>query len=142
MIRSFTSVATSIWMFRFRSICAFSSPTSISTISSRWSFVSGWKTTISSIRFRNSGLNERFSSEMTLSFILPYWLPALSVRNPRDVSLSIIRAPRFEVMMMTVFLKSTLRPTLSVRYPSSSTWSSMLKMSGWAFSISSKSTTE
>ena len=52
------------------------------------------------------------------------------------------REPTFEVMMMTVFLKSTVRPWPSVRRPSSSTWSSMLKTSGCAFSISSKRTTQ
>ena len=50
--------------------------------------------------------------------------------------------PRLVVMMMTVFLKSTIRPCESVRRPSSSTCSSELKISGWAFSTSSKSTTE
>ena len=45
-------------------------------------------------------------------------------------------------MMITVFLKSTTRPWPSVSRPSSSTCSSVLKMSGWAFSTSSKSTTE
>ena len=44
-------------------------------------------------------------------------------------------------MMMTVFLKSTTRPWASVRRPSSRICSSELKMSGWAFSISSNSTT-
>ncbi len=43
-----------------------------------------------------------------------------------------------DVMMMTVFLKSTVRPWPSVRRPSSSTWSSTLNTSGCAFSISSK----
>ena len=47
----------------------------------------------------------------------------------------------FEVMISTVFLKSTVRPWPSVRRPSSSTASSVLKTSGWAFSISSSSTT-
>ena len=47
-------------------------------------------------------------------------------------------APRFEVMMSTVFLKSTVRPLASVRRPSSITCNSMLKTSGCAFSISSK----
>ena len=44
-------------------------------------------------------------------------------------------------MMMTVFLKSTVRPWPSVSRPSSRIWSSTLKTSGCAFSISSKSTT-
>ncbi|MOA60370.1 hypothetical protein D3C78_1852270 [compost metagenome] len=53
-----------------------------------------------------------------------------------------IGEPTFEVMMTTVFLKSTVRPWLSVSLPSSSTCKSRLKTSGWAFSISSKRTTE
>src|SRR6202042_950410 len=52
------------------------------------------------------------------------------------------RVPRFVVMMITVFLKSTVRPCASVRRPSSRICSSELKMSGWAFSISSNRTTE
>src|SRR5437773_2718980 len=45
-------------------------------------------------------------------------------------------------MMRIVFLKSTTCPSESVSRPSSSTWSIMLNTSGWAFSISSNSTTE
>ena len=52
------------------------------------------------------------------------------------------RVPRFDVMMMTVFLKSTVRPWASVSRPSSRIWRRVLKTSGCAFSISSKSTTE
>ena len=48
----------------------------------------------------------------------------------------------FEVMISTVFLKSTVRPWPSVSRPSSITCSSMLNTSAWAFSISSSSTTE
>ena len=44
-------------------------------------------------------------------------------------------------MMMTVFLKSTAWPCASVRRPSSRICSSVLNTSGWAFSISSNSTT-
>ena len=43
--------------------------------------------------------------------------------------------------MITVLRKSTVRPWPSVMRPSSSTWSSTLKTSGCAFSISSNSTT-
>jgi transposase len=50
-------------------------------------------------------------------------------------------APMFEVMMMSVLRKSTVRPWPSVRRPSSSTCSSTLNTSGCAFSISSNSTT-
>ena len=48
----------------------------------------------------------------------------------------------FEVMMMIVFLKSTVLPRPSVSWPSSNTCKRMLKTSGCAFSISSSSTTE
>src|SRR6266568_2280213 len=51
------------------------------------------------------------------------------------------RVPRFEVMMMTAFLKSTVWPCASVRWPSSRICSSVLNTSGWAFSISSNRTT-
>ena len=43
--------------------------------------------------------------------------------------------------MTTAFLKSTVRPWPSVSRPSSRSWSSTLKTSPWAFSISSKRTT-
>ncbi len=49
--------------------------------------------------------------------------------------------PRLEVRIKMVFLKSTVRPWLSVIRPSSSTCNRTLNTSGWAFSISSKRTT-
>ena len=48
----------------------------------------------------------------------------------------------FEVMITIVFRKSTLRPCESVSFPSSSTCRRMLNTSGWAFSISSRRSTE
>ena len=45
-------------------------------------------------------------------------------------------------MISTVLRKSTDRPCESVSRPSSRICSSVLKTSGWAFSISSNSTTE
>ena len=45
--------------------------------------------------------------------------------------------PMFEVMMITVLRKSTVRPCASVSLPSSRTCSSVLNTSGCAFSISS-----
>ena len=41
-----------------------------------------------------------------------------------------------------MFLKSATLPLLSVNLPSSNTWSKILKVSGWAFSISSNKITE
>ena len=57
------------------------------------------------------------------------------------VALFIVSAPAFVVMMMMTLRKSALRPLLSVSVPWSMTWSSTLKTSGCAFSISSSSST-
>ena len=66
-----------------------------------------------------------------LSEMLPSgWMPSSSSEEPR-----------FEVRMMIVFLKSTVRPCESVMRPSSRICSRMLNTSGCAFSISSNSTT-
>ena len=51
-------------------------------------------------------------------------------------------APALVVMMIATLRKSALRPLLSVSVPWSITCNRMLKMSGWAFSISSNSSTE
>src|SRR3954463_4012767 len=48
----------------------------------------------------------------------------------------------FEVMITIACLKSTVRPCESVNRPSSRICRRMLKTSGWAFSISSSSSTE
>ena len=63
------------------------------------------------------------------------------VYGARPLKRYIQKAPMLEVMMRIVFLKSTVRPWESVMRPSSRTWSSTLNTSGWAFSISSNSTT-
>jgi hypothetical protein len=69
--------------------------------------------------------------------------PPPSAMNPiapeRDARNSL---PMLEVMTITVLRKSTVRPCPSVSRPSSSTCSSRLNTSGWAFSISSNSTIE
>ena len=96
----------------------------------------------SSIRFRNSGRKERLSSSVTFSFIFVYvTASSRAAMNPIPTPLAMSRVPRFEVMMMIVFLKSTWWPCASVRWPSSRICSSVLNTSGCAFSISSKSTT-
>ena len=46
-----------------------------------------------------------------------------------------------DVIIITQFVKSIFLPRLSVRKPSSKTCNNMLKISGWAFSISSSKTT-
>ncbi len=109
-------------------------------ISSRRSW---WKTMMSSTRFRNSGRKCCFSSSCTRDFIRSYEPVESPFRaKPTVTPLEMSRVPRLVVMMMTVFLKSTIRPWASVRRPSSRICSSELKMSGCAFSISSNSTTE
>ena len=55
---------------------------------------------------------------MTFSFIFSYVTASLDFEKPR-VPLRSSAVPRFDVMMITVFLKSTERPCESVRRPSS-----------------------
>ena len=74
----------------------------------RSSLVRGSKLTMSSMRLMNSGLKKSCGG-----------------------------TERLDVMMSRVLEKSTVRPWPSVRRPSSSSCSSTLKMSLWAFSISS-----
>ena len=62
--------------------------------------------------------------------------------KPSDWFLEIVAAPMFDVMITIVLRKSTLRPWASVSFPSSRICRRMLKTSGWAFSISSRRTTE
>ena len=112
-----------------------SRPSWISTIWPRCSRLSGWKITISSIRFRNSGRNV---VRRRVQRVATNWHPRLRLHVSR-IHASL---PTLLVMITTVFLKSTVRPWPSVSRPSSSTCSRVLKTSGWAFSISSNSTTE
>ena len=100
-------------------------------------------------RLRNSGRNFVLSSAETFSFIRSYGLSACgsrpcrrSARKPRLEFVWSCFAPRLLVMMMIVLRKSTRRPLASERCPSSRIWRRMLKTSGWAFSISSRSTTQ
>ena len=107
-----------------------SSATWSSTILRMSSRESRSKITVSSTRFRNSGLKvvDRTSS---------IW--------PRTFSSSASAAmncePTFEVMISTELVKLTVRPWPSVSRPSSMIWSRTLKTSGWAFSISSSKIT-
>ena len=65
----------------------------------------------------------------------PGTLPLVGLSSFENCS-RIYSLPKFEVRMMMVFLKLTVRPLLSVRRPSSSTCSNVLNTSGCAFSIS------
>ena len=92
--------------------------------------LSRWKITVSSIRFRNSGLKVDASTSSICS------------RIPSSTIGPVIRSePTFEVMIRIVLVKLTVRPWPSVSRPSSMIWRRTLKTSGWAFSISSSSTT-
>ncbi len=129
------------WMpfsFRFTFNCS----TRRRVIWIRSSSVSASKTMISSMRLMNSGLKVRLTSPMTASPMrseVSAWSPE---EKPMRPFFSMKRAPMFDVMMMMQFLKSTVLPSPSVRWPSSKTCSRMLNTSGCAFSISSRSTTE
>ena len=77
--------------------------TAISTIFPRFSSVKGLKKIISSSRFRNSGRKERRRIALTPSL-------ASGVMSPPLIPSRIISEPRFEVIMIMVFLKSTVFP--------------------------------
>ena len=81
------------------------------------------KTITSSIRFKNSGANAFFKAFSIIPLECSSVCACLeAVPNPTPVPKSFNwRAPTFEVMMIIVFLKSILRPKLSVKCPSSKT---------------------
>ena len=97
---------------------------------------------ISSIRLTNSGLKVRLTSPITISFVACTVCRGSFEAKPIRPFFSMKRAPMFEVMIRMVFLKSTVLPSPSVRWPSSNTCRSTLNVSGCAFSISSRSTTQ
>ncbi len=105
-------------------------PNWMSTIFRRSSLDRRVNTITSSTRLRNSGRKWLRTTAMTRSWMAS----SLTVG-------SIISEPRFDVMISTVLVKSTVRPWPSVSRPSSSSCRSTLKTSGCAFSISSSSTT-
>src|SRR3954452_13116969 len=114
-----------------------------SVIRSSWVVSSCWNTTISSIRLRNSGRNASCRRRITWSRRSALAASAVLLPNPSGPRRPTMSSdPRLLVMMITVLRKSTVRPCESVSRPSSSTCNRVLKTSGWAFSISSKSTTE
>src|SRR5690606_10250141 len=109
------------------------------TISVMFDLLKGENMMISSILFRNSGLMVFLSSSMTSAWAAS---AALSISSAFSNFSWMIWLPILLVMMMIEFLKSATRPLLSVSRPSSRTWRRMLKVSGWAFSISSNRITE
>ena len=117
-----------------RASTAFSSPERISRMIGR---DSGRKTTVRSMRFRNSGRNARATACSTA--------PAANApevgEKPRPRP-EAIRAPRLEVMMITAWRKSAAPPRGSLSRPSSKTCRNRSQTLGSAFSNSSSSTTE
>ena len=73
-----------------------------------------------------------------------YVMPCSSspTEKPSGVLRAISDAPMFDVMITIAWRKSTVRPCESVSRPSSRICRRMLNTSGWAFSISSSSSTE
>ena len=120
-------------VMRSRSRRSRTSSSWMSTIFSMSSRPSELNVTMSSMRFRNSGLNEACRALSTASF--------MAALSPVFAASRMYWEPTLLVMMMMAFLKLTTRPWPSVSLPSSSTCSSTLKTSGCAFSSSSSSTT-
>ena len=92
------------------------------------------KETMASKRLRNSGVKN-------------FLISAISSPDSRAlvkpmVDFCIASAPALVVMMMITLRKSVLRPLLSVKVPWSITCKRILKISGWAFSISSSKSTQ
>ncbi len=115
---------------------------SSSTILVRSALSSGRKNVMSEMRFRNSGLKTRLASSSTFSRIFSASLKFIDAApKPIDVWRWSSCAPTLLVMMMIVLRKSTVRPSESVRRPSSRICSRIWMTSGCAFSTSSKSTT-
>src|SRR3954454_11559378 len=125
---------TSSFMFRSASRRRRSASMS-STMFSISPRVSGLNSTVSSTRLRNSGRKWPRSSAITRSRASGLSWPSAVTPSSRYCD------PMFDVMMITVLRKSTVRPCASVSRPSSSTCSRVLKTSACAFSISSKRTT-
>ena len=141
MIQRFASSVTLIVI----ALCTrfvFSCWTSSSRICSSSASLSAVKMMISSRRLRNSGLKVRLTSPLTSSSILSSTTSSTRDWKPSPSRFIRCLAPMFDVMMMIVFLKSTVLPSPSVSCPSSKTCSNRLKTSGCAFSTSSSSTTE
>ena len=107
-----------------------------SAILARDSGVKGENTTISSTRAINSGRKKPSSALSAFSF------DASACVFPKPSRFSLRSLPAFEVITIMVFSKFTVLPCASVILPSSRICSSTFSTSGWAFSISSNSTTE
>ena len=110
-------------------------------MSAIWLSSKGLNMMMSSTRFKNSGRMNCFSCSMTSLRVFSKTSSALLSVSRAKLSWMTL-APMLEVMMTMVFLKSTVRPLLSVRRPSSKTCNRMLNTSGCAFSISSSRMTE
>ena len=100
-----------------------------------------------STRLINSGRKARFSSSMSFFCMSLYSDSACLPEScwnekPRLGCFLMADAPTLEVIIIMALRKSTFAPLASESCPSSRIWSKMLNVSGWAFSISSKTTIE
>ena len=102
----------------------------------RVSSLSGLKVMTSSTRPKNSGRRNWLSA---LRLFSSFRSSSLRLKPRLAVVWSLL--PALEVMQMTVLEKSTVRPWASLILPSSRICSRIFITSGWAFSISSNSTT-
>ena len=91
---------------------------------------------ISSILLISSGLKKLLSSSRACGSS-DSLSPKLNIFRERED-----RLPRFDVMIIIVFLKLTRLPDESVRVPSSNICKRIFRTSGCAFSISSRSRSE
>ena len=87
------------------------------------------KITISSSRFKNSGL-KNFLSSLSITFLISFLSSFLTDKSFIDW------LPKLLVRTMIEFLKFIVRPWPSVMIPSSRTCKRISRISLWAFSIS------
>mmetsp|Transcript_20043 Transcript_20043/g.55734 ORF Transcript_20043/g.55734 Transcript_20043/m.55734 type:complete len:225 (+) Transcript_20043:371-1045(+) len=92
--------------------------------------------TMAERRLRNSGANECRTFSITLLCAASIWCSGEFSVSPSKNS-----APMLLVRMITVLVKSTVRPLESVSLPSSSTCKRIVSTFGCAFSTSSRRTT-
>src|SRR5277367_6201280 len=90
--------------------------------------------TIASSRLRNSGENSRLIASVSSPSRFERWKP--------NAALAMSCAPALVVMIRITLRKSICLPEWSVNLPWSITCKRILKRSGWAFSISSSSSTQ
>ncbi len=133
-MRRFTASSADTKMLReVRPRRASSRASSFSTTFSPDSRESGEKCTMRSMRLKSSGGKNSRTARSESS------ATERASCSPMPTA-AFCRAPRLLVITMTVWVKSAVSPEASVSRPSSKVCSSRLSRAGWAFSISSSST--